>query len=567
MKKYIASVLMLLCVQHIYALTFYEQLCNFNFNWKKYALRAPAGEARHFNSDKEYVQAHLSCVLPILRSNSTAHLDDGQYRSRMHLIGLLDGYRKAGNFPVNYYRNERIPVFIDQHSTHCAVAYLLQQTGHEDMARRIAAADNYAWLKDIHDAEFEEWQKASGFTMEELKLVQGAYEYYMPDALILPNKYEIPQKPDVMVHYFSNPATGRQMAAKPENIWCKGEGKNGVLNGKWIQNYAVGMPWIVGYYENGKRTGQWEEYYQGTKQLCRTEVWRNDKLNGIRKRYDRSGNLIEQIVFKDGVAVTKMNYDLIKSLVYVRKPVDSTLVYTEIYTSGGALLATGKERIHNPGNLQWFQNIELTALNSIAVGARDISFSGRKIGRHPGSLITLGGAGLYNIHPLVQYKKEGEWVYYKEYNTSSIAQAPPASVKEMLLSDYQHYGNELFQSVSMFDDLKVKAGYDSICAIYSNDRLLDFYGYSPSDYTHLCIRYHEPQTADHTILTLQGYYTGDEWRPAIAQVCGQYDKEQKRTGVWKYFNSFGQLYKTENYVIPWKEEEEDKKMISAANIK
>ena len=543
MKKLITSILLLFFVQQISALTFYDQLCNFNFNWKKYELQAPTGEARIFHSDKEYIQAHLACVLAILRSNPIDQLDAQQYQSRMHLIEVLDAYREAGNFPMNYYRRERTPVFIDEHHTHCAVGYLLQQTGHEDMALRIAAADNYAWLKDIHDAELPAWQQASGFSLEELKLIQGAYDSYLENAFYLPDKYEVPQRPACMLVYFENVATHRPMPAKAENIWCKGEGTNGVLNGRWEQNSSAGMPWIVGYYENGERSGQWQEYYQGTKQLCRTENWRNDKLNGIRKRFDRSGNLIEEIYFKDGKALIKKNYSLEDSLTWVRTPLDSNLVWTEVYNFEGALIASGHEKIYNPGNLLWFQNIELTALNTASITARDMPASAST------GLYSVFGRRMFSP-PLVQYKKENDWTYYKEYR--SAPKNVKASMKNLLQYYYKHLGNELLRSLSVFDDLEMNVAYDSVRVDYVDNSLCHFYGYAGKTVlTHLYISYYISDE-----LPVYSFYSGEI--PLTIKECGQYNNANERIGSWKYFDKYNRLYKTENYLVAWKEEEDEK---------
>jgi hypothetical protein len=495
MKKLGTSILLLLFVQQLSAFTFYDQLCNFNFNWKKYELRAPVGEARHFNSDKEYIQAHLTCVLAILQSNPVDQLNAKQYNSRLHLIEVLDAYRLAGNFPMNYHRLERIPVFIDENQTHCAVGYLLQQTGCEEMALRISAKNNYAWLKDIDDPEFFEWQIASGFSLEELKLIQGAYDSYRFDAFYAPDKYVTPQKPACLLVYFEDGMTRKPLPAKTENIWCKGEGTDGVLNGKWVQNYGVGIPWIVGYFENGQRSGQWQEYYQGTKKLCRTENWRNNKLNGLRRRFDRAGKIIEEILFKDGNAITKTNYSLDDSLVYVRRPLDSVLVATEIYNFEGALIASGNEKIYNPGNLLWFQNIELTALNSASIQARDMPNAIQVYGDGYGGYSSYSGNGgggiylspysyqninLYNTPPLVQYKKEGNWIYYKEYNYSA---------NKSLVNDYRHFGKDLLNSMSAFDDFNANDSYDSIRVGYSDNLFRNFYGYGNGNSVHYEIRY------------------------------------------------------------------------------
>lgn len=561
MKKITTSVLLLLFVQQLSAFTFYDQLCNFNFNWKKYALQAPAGEQRQINSEQEYVQAHLGAVLTILRNNPVQHLDAQQLQSRLHLIEVLADYRADGIFPMNYYRRDRIPVFIDQHQTHCAVGFLLRETGHEAMALRIAAADNYAWLKDIHDEEFPAWQKASGFSMEELMLVQGAYFSYREDAFIAVDRYEIPQKPVVKTAYFENEALHKPMDAKPENVWIKGEGVNGVLNGKWVQNCSPGMPWIVGYYENGKRTGQWEEYFQGTKQLCRNENWRDDKLNGLRRRFDKFGNVIEEIMFKDGNAVTKTNYSLNDSLTYIRKPLDSTRVFTQVYNYEGSLIASGHETIYNPGNLLWFQNIELTALNYASVSARGMA-TADKVNTNSAVYLSNNSdyfnpssKNLFNTTPLVEYKKEGDWVYYKEYNYS--AKKPPVTMRERLIYNYRHYGQTIVNSLSVFEDMSITSAYDSIHVEYADNYLKNFYGYGNKNFTHLSISYYEVKKVSNELqVSLYGYrYPRIDFGPVVKE-CGQYNTKHEKIGTWKHFTKSRQLYKTENYLVAWKEEEE-----------
>jgi antitoxin component YwqK of YwqJK toxin-antitoxin module len=539
--------------------TFHDQLIEFNPNWKYHIAEAPAGEAQHFYSDQDYVFVHLSSVIPILQASSVEHLTQEQQTTRSEMIATLNEYRKGHNFPINYYRQERIPVFIDEHDTHCAVGYLLQQSGHEAIARRIAAADNYVWVKDIDDPALPAWQEASGLSVAELKLIQGAYDFYPPDAFSAPNKYEIPQEPKVIIIAFYEPTKESEMAKSPELIWLEGEGVNGVLNGRWTQNYGVGIPWIEGFYANGKRSGQWKEYYKGTAKLCRTENWRNDELNGVRKRFDRQGKLVEEIMFKNGKAITKTNYDLQGALKTIRTPLDSVSMYTEVYTLGGGLLAVGNETVYNPGNLLWFQNIELTALNSVQITSRDESVS------------YVAGSDtrrLYNAPPLVEYKKEGEWVYYKEYKANLTEEEEMIAAIAMIDSDYPHFGPALSESIQLFEGLQKNSSYDSIRVSYTNNFLQHFYGYGASENTHLEILYHQDlATTEFTdrVHTLLPERTGRFTRyggnltqnfafyPTVKSI-GAYNAADLKVGVWKHFNERQQLYKTETFIIPRKEE-------------
>lgn len=552
MKKALYTLMLLLLACQMQAATLYDQLCAFNFNWKDHADQAPAGAARHFATDRDYVQAHLACVLPILRSNPTGHLNAAQRQSRRHMIHLLEGYREAGRFPINYYRASRVPVFIDEHNTHCAVAYLMQQTGHEGLARTIAAADNYAWVKDIHVPGLCGWQQESGLSVDELKLIQGAYDSYLNFAWTLPNKYEIPQKPEVVTRFFEDGG---------HHVWVRGEGSAGVLNGRWEQNYAAGIPWIEGYYENGKRTGQWKEYYQGTAKLCRTECWRNDKLNGVRRRFSMDGKLTEEILFRDGKAVTKTNYDYADSLTWVRKPLDAEMVWTEVYTFGGALLATGHEKIYNPGNLQWFQNIELTALNMAAVTVRDVESQGSL---NAATQQFSGGSfdrnTLYNSPPLVQYRKEGEWKYYKEHDWKQMGKVGYGVTELAFLSDYRHFGSGLYHSVSQFDGLRTYASYDSLCIVYADDNLQEFHGFGDKATRHFQINYYQPDS-----LAVLFVWPGYKPVPQI-RTLGEYTSAREKTGVWKHFDASGRMYKTENYIIPRKDDEDAKETGSTMRL-
>ena len=559
MRTFLSILFMLFFLSDASAETFYQQLCTFNPNWRNYAQQAPGGEAIPFSSDKAYIQAHLKSVLAVLRTNPVSHLNKRQLNSRMELIGILEDYRAAGNFPMNYYRSERIPVFIDEHNTHCAVGFLMQQTGHEALARRIAAADNYVWVKDITDAEVPAWQSASGFTMDELKLIQGAYDSYMENAFYLPNKYEIPQKPDCIVAYFDG-----AKEKKPETIWCSGEGRGGLLNGRWEQNYAVGIPWIIGYYENGNRTGKWAEYYQGTNLLCRTEHWKNNKLNGVRTRFDRQGKVIEEIIFKDGKAVTKINYSLSDSLCWVRTPLDSVNVWTEVFNGKGVRIASGHETVYNPGNLQWFQNIELTALNTVALSAQSANNGSQDNGAPFGSN-AIQPVSLYNQPVLVQYKKQGDWTFYQETATdfSRFRQLMVTEDEQQLYEQFPHFARELSLATSMFGRLTEKYGYDSIRVNYTENELQDFYGYSKTNYVHLFVAYYKaPERLPfiHYPYRRQREYNFEisamDFQPsARVKTFGQYNKEGQKIGEWKHFDEAQQLYKIESFILPRDEEE------------
>lgn len=525
---------------------YFQQLCDFNPNWEHYEAHITNLDYQEFQSDREYIQSHLKSVLKVLRSNPTSHLSEMQYVSRMHLIQVLDHYRLSGNFPINYYKKKRIPVFIDENNTHCAVGYLLRETGNQSIANRIASRDNYVWVKDIKDPELLAWQERIGFTLEELKLIQGAYDSYLEDALTLPNRVEIPQKPDVILLYFD------KLDYSKFNIWCKGEGRNGVLNGKWIQNYAYGKPWILGFYENGERTGKWEEYYQGSNQRCRTEHWKDDKLNGLRTRFDRQGVVIEKIYFEDGEAVTKINYDMgYHPKTYVRKPIDSTTVETQIFDHYGKCIAKGKELIYNPGNLQWFQNIELTALNTFSISAEAMQ-TNVDYSNSSGSINEFHSPKSFQSPSLVEYKKIGNWMYYRENSTdlSMFIEALSDDNAANLRTQYPFFMKANWNVSHIFPFVNEMDIYDSLLVVYDDNKIqnLEMIG----SLKH--VRYQ----LVHRVTLIQEFhrrrylhYNSPNFIPIVAlEAIGKVDEKGNKYGEWVYYNANGLISKKNEFVLP-----------------
>ena len=154
--------------------------------------RAPSEEV----SELKY---HFDKVLKFLEKNSEAsveisisRLEDslgirfsaaGYDRVRNYLNAqrrskclLLEEYRNRGRFPVNENSSgSEIPIFIDRFGTACAVGYLMQQSGLEDVADNIARARNNVYVGDIENESVENWVLMSGITIEEAALIQPGY--------------------------------------------------------------------------------------------------------------------------------------------------------------------------------------------------------------------------------------------------------------------------------------------------------------------------------------------------------------------------------------------------------
>lgn len=546
MKRIFTLLVGLLIISNTNGQSLYDQLSSFNFNWDKYQNQIPQTDWQADLSEAQWVQMHLGLVIPILKEN-TLKYNIQQREKREFLIGRLEEYSKAACFPINQQKIGRAPVFIDENQTHCAVAFLLKETGNGDLAKEISQEFNLEWIKDIRNEDLLQWQEGSGFTLEELKLIQGAYDNYTFNGRMRADRFDIPQEPKVGVDYYAFDNLHRMEidTADLPLFWMKGEGENGILDGKWIQNAGNGNLWIEGYFSHGNRTGQWKEFYKGTKILCRTENWRDHKLNGLRKRFNREGQLIEVIEFVNGNAISKINFDLEKGLQFIRKPLGENLMETEIFNQNGRLVAKGKEEIHNPGNLQWFQDIELTALNQFALNARESSVLEFNIysSQHHSS-----PKASYQNQVLVEYKRQGNWVFYRE----SWDKAEENQKINKIIKDYPHFATEISKTFSRINSKINKDQFDSITINFVNNNAVEFIGKGLEKKFHLHFAYHlnddnpREMASPNLIKTI---LTGDRISNGTIAEQGEYNEQDEKSGVWYYFNSNGQCYRMENYEV------------------
>jgi len=67
------------------------------------------------------------------------------------------------------------PIFIDRKGTHCAVGYLMQQSGYESLATQIDAEQKFAYVHQINVNGVTEWANKFGFTIDELAWIQPGY--------------------------------------------------------------------------------------------------------------------------------------------------------------------------------------------------------------------------------------------------------------------------------------------------------------------------------------------------------------------------------------------------------
>lgn len=124
----------------------------------------------------DLIQTHLLLVADQLSSKSTDHLTPSQHANRFLLLNELRVYAKQRTFPINSHHTTRIPYFIDDIGTACAVGQLIIKSGNRDLAEFISRENNFDFIEDMpHQTTLLNWANEYGFELNELKWIQPSY--------------------------------------------------------------------------------------------------------------------------------------------------------------------------------------------------------------------------------------------------------------------------------------------------------------------------------------------------------------------------------------------------------
>lgn len=154
-----------------------DHMCTVNKAWSEYTELLPAtAHSVQFKSEADRIKMHLLLVTQQLHE-SQPNLEPGQAANRQDLLNVLEVYAERAQFPKNLYHINRQPYFIDAFGTHCAVGFLIQQSGYASLAQTIHRENNYAYIDELneHYPQLREWAVSHGFTLAELALIQPGY--------------------------------------------------------------------------------------------------------------------------------------------------------------------------------------------------------------------------------------------------------------------------------------------------------------------------------------------------------------------------------------------------------
>jgi len=136
--------------------------------------RAPQTFAAY---EQARLRAHFDSAERGLRARDVAGLTAAHQAARARLMDNLHHYWVRGIFPRNTdFPGRYMPTFIDYWGKRCGVAYLMEQSGDEDMVLRIAATENNARVPELRDdPAVRRWLDANGITLAEATRIQPAY--------------------------------------------------------------------------------------------------------------------------------------------------------------------------------------------------------------------------------------------------------------------------------------------------------------------------------------------------------------------------------------------------------
>ncbi len=130
-----------------------------------------------YDSETTRIRTRLTAVEHQLRHADVSRLTPAQRAARVRNLDVLHEYWVRAVFPKNTdFPDQMMPYFVDRYGTRCAMAYLIEQSGHGDLVARVAATNNNARIRELKSApELVAWLRDNGLTAAEAAHIQPQY--------------------------------------------------------------------------------------------------------------------------------------------------------------------------------------------------------------------------------------------------------------------------------------------------------------------------------------------------------------------------------------------------------
>lgn len=164
-------------------------------------------------STPEKIRAHLAATEARLRA---APAPEGLGTQRAAMLERLHAYWQRGVFPENTHVSAQVPVFVDDRGVACAVAQLVIDSGHEDLAQQIRRTDNHGYLLEMNQPGLATWIASSGLTADELAAIQPSYPPDPPKGCAAREGTGLGEGPVALGYAEADVATGRRACPRTE---------------------------------------------------------------------------------------------------------------------------------------------------------------------------------------------------------------------------------------------------------------------------------------------------------------------------------------------------------------
>ena len=106
-------------------------------------------------AERKRIRLHLMIVERELRGADTSHLSDELKGHRKRMLELLNEYWKKEEFPINTDHNIKTPQIRDRYGTPCAMAHLIERSGHGELVNLMTTQDNLVYIDDVKDGLYQ----------------------------------------------------------------------------------------------------------------------------------------------------------------------------------------------------------------------------------------------------------------------------------------------------------------------------------------------------------------------------------------------------------------------------
>lgn len=117
-------------------------------------------------AEKKRIKLHLMIAEQELKHADTSHLSNELKGRRRRMLELLNEYWKKEEFPINTDYDFRTPQIRDKYGTPCAMAYLIERSGHAELVNLLATQDNLVYIDDVDDGPLISWLERFGLSRQ-----------------------------------------------------------------------------------------------------------------------------------------------------------------------------------------------------------------------------------------------------------------------------------------------------------------------------------------------------------------------------------------------------------------